>query len=380
MIKIDYISTVDISQPFGPSTNEYETVKYLLDNCDSIVYLPILQDTIRVDRRNIKNFNWLGKGILIPLQALKVVFIDSLRRRKSPLLIRLDQAGILWLVPFFCRLIGRPFHLIHLQDPIENILKNKGKSEVRSKIMIRTFYQIVQMSRTIETTQKEFFNHYRRIFPKKTMTIVPHGVNIEMFYPKSRKVKTVVVGYVGGFPFERGGRQVLKIISHFRKSNIDCRGLIVGDSKRLDGKSEANELRNMVSEQGLEKYIDVIGYIPYEHVKNYFQMINIGLALVPETELHERGNSSQKIYQYMACGAHVILPAGTHPHLSKKEFVHECNWDQSNMLVLVDNIMANKKHLLSDKVRQAAFKLVKEKYSIKAKFDKRFNLWLDFQK
>lgn len=383
MYSLDYLSTVDISQPFGPSTNEYETVKYLIENCDSKIFIPKNDHELDlVNSVNVRQFEWRTKGILIPLIPLSVLFIHCFRRRKTPLIIRLDNAGIVWLVPILCRLIGRDYHLMHLQDPIEIHLRRKKKPKVLASLMKIVFYLIVRGSKSIETTQAEFYAHYKLLYPEKRMKVVPHGVDTAKFVlgrldSQSCSKESVTIGYVGGFPLYKGGKEVIEVVNYLKGKGFQVNGLIVGDTKVIGEKSQADTLRSLASSYNLSEEITVTGYVSYSDVISYFQSIDIGLSLDITEELERRGNSSQKIYQYLACGCQIVIPKGTHPDLTISANVYECELDKSDLSEVIWGIIANKKAALSRESRQEAHDFVANHYSITAKFQKRFELWFN---
>ena len=136
----------------------------------------------------------------------------------------------------------------------------------------------------------------------REVRVVMNGVNVDRFSSVPDEAKwsvrdkyriprdSVVIGYCGGFPVQRGARQIRALLD----LNEAMWGIVIG---KLSS-DEAEEL--------MHPRLLLLGEIPYEDVPTHVAVFDIAVAF----DLPERsaivGNSNQKIRQGLASGAWVL--------------------------------------------------------------------------
>lgn len=83
--------------------------------------------------------------------------------------------------------------------------------------------------------------------------------------------------------------------------NVDIHYTIIGDG----WKNEKRSLQNRVNQYGLQKYIDLIGYVQHNELLRYFEISNIGVSYIPITPYYEF-QPATKTFEYLMVGMPVI--------------------------------------------------------------------------
>lgn len=123
----------------------------------------------------------------------------------------------------------------------------------------------------------------------KTSTIVKSFDNLRLLYVGTlfnRDVHKTIEGFA---------------IAMEKNPGMDIHYDIVGDGVG----NELQELKELVSKNGLEKYITLHGYIQHKELKSFLDECNIGISFVPMTEYYEH-QPATKSFEYILSGLYTI--------------------------------------------------------------------------
>ncbi len=378
-MKLLYTTLVDISQPTGPGTNELQSIialeryKNSSDEMAIIVANPKskkinLNSTIfsfSITNKVYKGFSLLLWQIQYLKQFIRFYYEFSVGTEKVFVIIRPDKAGKLFLIPIWLILKNIVYGLRHIQDQYDFSNKKSLKKTYKNyllKIGLRR-------ANYVDSALPERINRLSSI-SNRNIKIVKNAVNLERFMVLNKEAckrdigipsDRFVVGYIGGVPLDRGASELLNTVLTLRQQIPNIHILIVGDSKNQKLQHLA-VMKEMVMKMGLQQYVTLTGIVPFEEIIPYFNALDIGVALVPNEEVLEKGNSSQKIYQYIACGVPVIVPFNTHKDLVSSSAAFETepeNFDRFVETILTiknmaPDVEAVRKVALNYSVRQKA--------------------------
>src|SRR5690606_20050806 len=317
-IRIIYASTIDVSLPNGPSVNEREFILALHrkygDNVGFILPEPT-NPAVLVDLPNCTLFRVWPKR-LHHLVAESGLFwnLRSIARRNDLQLI-VSRCGLLPIgLASFALTNKAPIVLKTHGDPTLRYLCDSGGFKaiagrlLRPMSLVLSRYLVRRAVRvdfcTPQLVERNLESHPGVDASKFIM--VGNATNVERFTPASREharevlvlpIQCRLVGYVGGVPWERGGRQILRATAELAPEFPDIRCAIIG------GKGAGLEtLRALARDLGVEDRCVIPGEVPYDKVPLWVNSFDVGVAM----DLPERagyvGSSNQKIRQYLACG------------------------------------------------------------------------------
>lgn len=132
------------------------------------------------------------------------------------------------------------------------------------------------------------------------------------------------------------------------KSHYD----IIGDSSS----NELQELRQYITERGLNEYITLHGRLPYTALPPFFDSHNIGISYVPITDYYAH-QPPTKTYEYILSGL-VCLATSTY---SNKEIITPINGvlHQDNTISFqnaLETVLKNKAQYNSQHIRESLYK------------------------
>lgn len=205
---------------------------------------------------------------------------------------------------------------------------------------------------------------------------IDNGVNIEQFQPKDRlEIRKElnlqkfdhIIGFAGGFPWKRGGMQIVKALPKLKEKYPNIGGLIIGSSKEMP------ELKSKAKELGVWENCIFTGQIPFEQVPSYINCFDIGISQLYK---EEQGASEQKVRQYLGCGKPIIVSPG-----SVNNFVEENKigkivdpLDENTFYKAVDYYLSlsSKEY---DKISKQARKYAEENLSYESKVKERLEYY-----
>jgi glycosyltransferase involved in cell wall biosynthesis len=317
-MRILYFTTFDLTLAKGPSINEREFVGQMFRDPGIQVRAIVPGSAIELDefpKEGIRPFlhSW-GPSIR--------GIISSEREVENA--IRLEITGFgpdivvgrLALLPFGClRALGScesPFAIKSLGSA-GFVTSGWNTTQMVTRCLrplIRyVLRRVVRRACVIDSTTNELRSLLIKevgASPSSTF-VVPNATNTVRFRPLdySEKRKAlgipqggVVVGYAGGDPLERGGREVIEVVARLRAEGMDAYGLVVG--------GRASDLLRFAQQYEIAGQFHAPGRVDYATMPDWINLIDIGIALDRSKRAAQIGNSYQKIRQFIACGRFII--------------------------------------------------------------------------
>ncbi|MEJ2414723.1 MAG: glycosyltransferase, partial [Sulfurimonas sp.] len=119
--------------------------------------------------------------------------------------------------------------------------------------------------------------------------------------------------YVGTLNNRNIDRLVLGVIEYCKRNNAkypDIKLTIIGDGYG----SELQELHELVENNKLEDTISILGRIPHDRLKPYFDSHNIGVSYIPITKYYDN-QPPTKTFEYLTSGM-LVLATGTSENIN----------------------------------------------------------------
>ncbi len=145
---------------------------------------------------------------------------------------------------------------------------------------------------------------------KDNVDYVEHSVDAEAFKPRDQKALKRKLGLEGSFVIGLIGSVTLgkryntcygwDLIETYRYlSDLDCKGLIVGDGTGLP------YLKRMAGEYGLQDRVIFLGNVVHEKICDYINCMDISMS-TQSNDLVGYLRCPTKLSEYMACGRYII--------------------------------------------------------------------------
>ena len=143
------------------------------------------------------------------------------------------------------------------------------------------------------------------------IAVIDNGVNPDRFHCLDRRRcredlglahMREIVGYVGNEPWLRGGRQLVEVARELRNPRPGCFILIVGSGPNM------KKLSSLAERLGVEHIVKFTGQVPYRSVTTHICALDVGVSFL---EPQHRGESEQKVRQYLSCGRPTVVTPGS---------------------------------------------------------------------
>lgn len=164
----------------------------------------------------------------------------------------------------------------------------------------------------ILATSKAIKQEAQKYASNDNISYVAPSVDTDFFnphysVPEDLETDSLVIGWIGNADVHQDNIWYLaECLNELEDDDIILRLL-------LGGGSISSELRNELS--NLDIGLHTIDSVPWEDVPVVINSFDVGLAPLEDTEFN-RGRSSEKVREYMACGIPVIASdVGENPHL-----------------------------------------------------------------
>jgi glycosyltransferase involved in cell wall biosynthesis len=333
-MKIIYASIIDISLPNGPGVNEREFVHALQrrfgDNAGFVI--PIPKDPAAMDGLgNCRSYRVWPKRLRYVVAEFPMLWaLLRVVREEEPLLV-VSRCGLLPIgLAIFAALKRTPIALKTHGDPTLKYLCDSGGMKGFLTRLIRPASLWLSRFLVARAVKVDFCTPQlvtRNLgchpgVPESKFLMVGNATNVEKFNPGPGRAARVslglpvtsrILGYVGGVPWQRGGRHIIKAVAALSKEYPDLIGVIVGGNS-----SGADDLEAFAEAMGVRDRCVFPGVVPYDDVPRWISSFDIGVAM----DLPERagyvGSSNQKIRQYLASGKPVIAAAGVNEFLEEE--------------------------------------------------------------
>lgn len=195
---------------------------------------------------------------------------------------------------------------------------------------------LFERSALVYATSESIAEKASEFVSNERIRYIPPSVDTDFFNPNisvSSDLKTdlLVLGWVGN-PNVHGDnlRYLTDALQDVRFDDVMLRFLLGGESLPPDILSQL---------EATGATLDLIEYVPWEEVPEVINSFDVGFAPLRDTEFN-RGRSSEKVREYMACGVPVIASdVGENPRLIP---------DETGILIDDGNSWANAVSKLSD--------------------------------
>lgn len=332
-LKIIYASTIDVSLPNGPGVNEREFVMALRRRFGDKVGFVLPEPRNRLVLADLPNCSlfrvWPKRLHHMVAEAGLFWKLFSLSRNNELQLI-ISRCGLLPLgLAAFALTTRTPIALKTHGDPTLKYLCDSGGAKGAAGKLLRPASLalsrfLVRRAIRVDFCTPQLVDRNLKCHPgveASKFIMVGNATNVDRFKPAPTgpareslglPQRWRLVGYVGGVPWERGGRQILRAVAELAAEFPDIGCAIVG------GKGAGlDSLKSLARELGVEDRCVLPGEVPYDQVPSWVNSFDIGVAM----DLPERagyvGSSNQKIRQYLACGKPVIAAAGVNEFLEE---------------------------------------------------------------
>jgi glycosyltransferase involved in cell wall biosynthesis len=324
--RVLYITTKDISLPIGPSVNEREFCWALNKLFRERVHFLISEPRRTI--AEVKNYSITyvrsrGRSRLLDFSMQQIEFFKVgnglLSSKDFDLIISRMFAIPLWLF-FLMRRNSVPLALKHLQGYPDRPGQgwSLGKQVLWKVIAPFNKYLFRQIAGIAVGADACTKGHIKGIMqnlgidPNRVLH-VENGTNTARFYPQDKveaRKKTgllgfdPIVGYVGGRPWHRGGKEMVLAAPGLQERYPKVGFVIVGGGVGMDS------LIALAKEKRVLDHFVFPGVVDYEDVADYINSFDVGIALGRPEVFTSVGNSAQKIRQYISCGKPVVSSPG----------------------------------------------------------------------
>ena len=159
-------------------------------------------------------------------------------------------------------------------------------------------------------TSRAIYDEATSVAPSERVVLVPPCVDTDFFTPMAEARphdERLVLGWVGSADHHTDTlRHLVTCLEQVPPDDVSLRLL-------LGGGSLPEDVRHALEELGFD--VDVVEYVPRAEVPAVINSFDVGLVPLRDTEF-DRGKSSQKVREYMACGVPVLASdVGENRHL-----------------------------------------------------------------
>jgi glycosyltransferase involved in cell wall biosynthesis len=338
-----YTSLVDVSLPYGPGVNERVFLHDMLGRFGENL-VAVIPSPVRGLPSELKGLRlWsipTGRSVRTPSGWLVARTLGSPRlvraiRRFRPSLIVM-RVGSFPLPQFLaCRSLSVPYVLKTASDvSFRRFNERNGLARSLKGVNQAMFTRIVRGAACVDVVSSAQRDLAIGLNPelRNRIHVIDNGVDLARFRPSSGIVERealgfdaddLVIGYVGNFPMQRGGREVIDAVAALR-SSARVKGLIVGDT----GEGEA--CRAYARELGVSESVRIHGEAEYDDVPRLMAAMDVGLSILRP---RERGESEQKVRQYLAMGLCVVGTSGSNDLLRGHPFARVVDTHDSDEVV-----------------------------------------------
>ncbi|MDD5039760.1 MAG: glycosyltransferase family 4 protein [Patescibacteria group bacterium] len=142
----------------------------------------------------------------------------------------------------------------------------------------------------------------------KEVFVIPPGVDTQQFhYVRCEEIKkslagspkNIVIGFVGGFAYERDLIFIVQAFKHLLAHHSQYKLVFVGDGPAK------NDLESLSHSLGISKSIIFTGRVQHDDVPKYISSLDVGICHLPDN-LAYRCSFPLKILEYLACNVPVL--------------------------------------------------------------------------
>jgi glycosyltransferase involved in cell wall biosynthesis len=323
---------------------------------------------------------WLF-GLSILLSNLRSFKLVSRKLKTTPIdlfVLRVRRTCV--FVPIYLSALRQRYVIKTLGNIYNFQVKQMNiKSRIYYLFHRRILGRVLSKASFIDVCTTQFYNNYRKVYQLRNIGIIENAVNTDRFFPLDRdecKRKCglerfeKIVGYCGGYPSQRGGRQLVEISSKLIERYPGCGLLIVGDDAELEN------IKKKADESGVKDHIIFTGVVNYEKLPVYMNCLDVGVGLPSRERVYSQGSSSQKIRQYLACGIPVILPKYTNEKIIEHGLGTAVATDDTREILEAVSYYLDKTRGEVDTFRKEASEYAKSHLSTRFTYMQRYTAWI----
>ena len=389
-MNICYISDVDISVPDGPGVNELEFVRTMQSESDqrgdSVSYvIPRPSNSVEVGLKNVEYFVPEPKKLILRLFRMffaGLMLVRCIRRKVTTdcvdfFLIRISPSIL--PVLFLLSLVGMRYCIKTLGNTYQFIPWDiAGKKRFFYFFIRKMLGYVLRKSLFTDVCTPQLNTNYKNKFTLENISVIENAVNTNHFFIMNRsdckrkynlnKFKKLV-GYCGGFPSQRGARQLIELSPRLVKRYPDLGILIIGHDSELEGlKKHVEDLRTIEN-------IVFTGVVDYDKLPLLINCLDVGIALDTVDKIRFVGNSSQKIRQYISCGVPVICPENTNIQIVTHGFgISVCPEDLNSIFKAIC-FFIDSSEIKSEDFRKKCHSYARKSLSLQYTYQQRYNEW-----
>jgi len=314
-----YVSSVDVSRANGPGVNEREFLVSLCEFFGSRVHIVVPEPETAVPEIPQENTTLTRphrRFSPVPFLLHHVSQIraaDSLmgQRRFELLVFRLGPLPLAaWRLS---RKRKPPFALKTLGTGAFSTL-DAGTGILRrflapaNRVLVKAVVSGAIAVDVCTESYRCYFQEKLSVDPGR-IRCIQNATNTDRFFPGDQMEMrrqlglsrfSPIIGFVGGRPWERGGAQAVSAGARLRGGHRNLGVVVVGGGEGMGA------LKELAGELGMLDRCVFPGEVRYEEVSRYINCFDVGISLDTKENLAAKGNSSQKVRQYVACGIPVV--------------------------------------------------------------------------
>ena len=237
---------------------------------------------------------------------------SALRRR--PHVIHTRQMGYSATALLVAGLLRLP-HVLEVNGLLHDELGRRGASRLRLWLIDAIARLNLGRTDAFSTTTTEHIDRLEQLYgaDRRRATVVPCGVNVDLFRPGDRPALrrqlglapgAFIIVQAGSFYSWHGLDLLLDGLASFNRATAQGESVSDWQLYLLGDGTERPALTARARDLGLADRVHFPGQVPYEQVIAYLGAADVGIAFYKPTR--SVSGDPMKIYEYMACGLPVL--------------------------------------------------------------------------
>ena len=324
-INLIYIADVDLSEKSAPSVHVIQLCRQFASMGHRVTVItakpkksplgPQPFKLVFIPQFNIRGLGGVLFSIALPIRLLYEIIssrVDLIYERAvaSPF-----AAYISWIMrtPHLSELNGWPPNRPYLQRIVDKLSRTLGLRYADAIVSTTQGYK------TFATTEYGI--------PSGRISVLPFGVNEEVFYPRDRATcmdelgldpAKKYLGYVGSFFPTHDMDTLIRAMKIVTAKRGDVELVLVGDGWGT------KPSRKLVADLGLKRCVKFVGEVSFSTVPKYLSVFDVAVQTLTKENVQVRGMDTAKLPEYLACGCAVVATdiPGSETYDSYKKFVY----------------------------------------------------------
>lgn len=159
---------------------------------------------------------------------------------------------------------------------------------------------------TVVTVVSPALREYAKRVGAHKVVYIPNGIGecfLELHNGKTVREKfgyskyDLVAGYVGSLEFWLDMRSLINGVALARKKGLPVKLLIIGNKLYT---SYSKKMEQWIKRKGIEKHVDISGFVPYEDVPKYIAALNLGIIPFEISDPTAHYSAPNKMWEYLS--------------------------------------------------------------------------------